>query len=111
MAAGAATAYDPAHDAGESGNSDVELDAESQQQLPNADDFGETNRSRSAPGRRARSRIDVGPDHHIRRSEPAGTKRPYNLWQPYSAQRAFAEQEAAASLGRRQQSRPTAWWG
>ena len=40
MAAGAATAYDPAHDAGESGNSDVELDAEPQQQLPNADDFG-----------------------------------------------------------------------
>ena len=40
MAAGAATAYDPAQDAADSGNSDVELDAGSQQELPNAEDFG-----------------------------------------------------------------------
>ena len=40
MAAGAATAYDPAQDAAESGSSDLELDAESQQELPNAEDFG-----------------------------------------------------------------------
>ena len=49
MAAGAATAYDPAQDAADSGNSDVELDAGSQQELPNAEDFGG---AASALGRR-----------------------------------------------------------
>ena len=49
MAAGAATAYDPAQDAAESGSSDLELDAESQQELPNAEDFGG---AASALGRR-----------------------------------------------------------
>ena len=39
MAAGAATAYDPAQDAAESGSSDLELDAESQQELPSAEDL------------------------------------------------------------------------
>ena len=43
MAAGAATAYDPAQDAAESGSSDLELDAESQQELPNAEDLAADN--------------------------------------------------------------------
>ena len=39
MAAAAATAYDPAQDAARSESSDVELDAESQQELPSAEDL------------------------------------------------------------------------
>ena len=39
MAASAATTYDPTQDEGGSENSDVELDVELQQELPNREDF------------------------------------------------------------------------